>query len=130
MRETVTKRMERRAEKEANPPSPTIPNFLRSPSQGGKRSRDGNGGIKTPFVPGWVITEQDSVSGSSLLAVDWSKHVVTGPDMVESLLRSTIEESEHLGAQALYQVRASLNYYFVSNISTPFHFAHRYFSPC
>jgi hypothetical protein len=101
----MTKRMVRDAAKAAEKTVPKVPDFLGGESQAGKRSRNADGGIKTPFVPSWGICEQDSVLGSPALALDWSKCSITPPDLLTVTAGDKSDEAELLGAQALYQVR-------------------------
>lgn len=104
MQQVTTKRMIKKAEKEANPPPPKVPEVLQPCSKAGKRFRGTDGSTKTAFMPAWGICEQDSISGSSLLAVDWSKCSITAHDLADALSRTSLEEGEQLGSQAMYQV--------------------------
>lgn len=104
MEPTTTKRMIKRAEKAKIPTGPRIPSFLEGCSQPGKRGRSTDGSIRSPFIPTWGICEQDSALGSPALALDWSKCSITPPDLLTVTAGDKIEESELLGAQALYQV--------------------------
>ncbi|KAK1368102.1 hypothetical protein POM88_034194 [Heracleum sosnowskyi] len=108
----VTKRMSKKAELAANPPPPKVPEFLTLSQKAGKRSRNLEGNVKTAFQPSWGICEQDSIAGSSSLAMDWSKFSITPPDMVNLLARSGFEETEQLGCQAMYQ----MNSYFQTSL--------------
>ncbi|KAK1357003.1 hypothetical protein POM88_050259 [Heracleum sosnowskyi] len=112
MGEQVTKRMVKKAEFVANPPPPKVPDFLTHSQKAGKRFRDSEGIIKTTFQPAWGICGQDSIVGSSLLAMDWSRFSITPPDMVNVLARSKLDETEQMGTQAIYQ----LNSYFQTSI--------------
>lgn len=101
---TVTKRMKKKAEELLNPTKPRVPHFLEGCSQGGKRSRNAGGDMRTPFIPPWGICEQDSIFGSPHLALDWSKLSITPPDRVTLHAGDRMDESQLMGAQALYQV--------------------------
>ena len=106
MKPAVSARMVKKAEKDMNPPARRLPNFLVqcSSSPSGKRIRNTDGSIKTPFVPNWGICEQDSIAGSPALALDWAKCSVTPPDLVAACAVDKMAESEMLGAHSLYQV--------------------------
>lgn len=104
MRPQTTKRMVKKAEKEANPPPPKVPAFLQHCQNSGKRFRAGGGNMKTAFQPDWGICDQDSVSGSALLAMDWSKCSVSPVDRVETVSSTGLEEVIQLGSQAMHQV--------------------------
>lgn len=103
MMEITTGRMVKQAEKAKKPNAPKMPIFLERCSQG-KRSRAADGGIRSPFVPSWGICEQDSALGSPHLALDWAKWPITPADRLTVSVGEKSEESELLGAQALYQV--------------------------
>lgn len=109
MRPQVTKRMVKKAEKEANPPPPKVPAFLQHCQNSGKRFRDAGGKIKTSFQPDWGVCDQDSISGSSLLAIDWSKCSITPADRVEVVSSTGLDEGEQLGSLAMYQVNTLLS---------------------
>lgn len=74
--------------------------------------------MQTAFMPEWGICEQHSVSGSSLLAKDWSRECITPPDRVNIVERTGIDEAEQLGASAVYNVSSSFTclYSFVFTI--------------
>lgn len=112
MVEKQTKRMAKQAEKLANPSPSKLPGFLKSRSKGGKRFRDAEGKTKTAFMPSWGICEQDSIHGDSLLSIDWSKCSITPPDMVNVMARASINETEQLGCQAMYQVCVQFTFTF------------------
>lgn len=115
MRPMITKRMVKAAEKALDPPASKVPTFLEHCSKSGKRSRNTNGSIKTPFIPNWGICEQDSVLGSPAMALDWAKCSITPPDLLAVTATDKLEESEMLGAQALYQVTHVLSEFSVSS---------------
>ncbi|XP_063942583.1 uncharacterized protein LOC135150274 [Daucus carota subsp. sativus] len=96
----------------ANPPEPTTPAFLQHSQQAGKRFRDADGHMQTAFMPAWGICDQHSVSGSSLLAKDWSRECITPPDRTNIVERTSLDEAEQLGASAAY----NLNSYFQAAI--------------
>ncbi|KAK1365699.1 hypothetical protein POM88_041260 [Heracleum sosnowskyi] len=110
--EQVTKRMARKAELAANPPPSKVPDFLTHSQKAGKRFRNSEGIVKTAFQPSWGICDQDSIAGSSMLAMEWYRFSITPPDMVNLLARSGLEETEQLGSQAMYQ----MNSYFQTSI--------------
>lgn len=110
MRPHTTKRMVKKAEKEANPPPPKVPAFLKHCQNSGKRFRGDEGEMKTAFQPDWGVCDQDSISGSSLLAVDWSKCSITLADRVEVVSSTGLDEGEQLGSLALYQVNTLLSF--------------------
>ncbi|KAL1826482.1 hypothetical protein ACET3Z_004894 [Daucus carota] len=98
----VTKRMMKKLAERANPPEPTTPAFLQHSQQAGKRFRDADGHMQTAFMPAWGICDQHSVSGSSLLAKDWSRECITPPDRTNIVERTSLDEAEQLGASAAY----------------------------
>ncbi|KAK1396935.1 hypothetical protein POM88_006798 [Heracleum sosnowskyi] len=104
--------MVKKAKFVANPPPSKVPDFLTHSQKAGKRFRDSEGTVKTTFQPAWGICEQDSIAGSSLLTMDWSRFSITPPDMVNVLARSGMEETEQMGSQAMYQP----NSYFQTSI--------------
>lgn len=100
----VTRRMIKKATEQLNPPDRRVPSFLEGCSQGGKRSRNAGESMRVPFAPDWGICEQDSILGSTDLAVSWSRLSITAPDLLTVMAGDKVDEAERLGAQALYQV--------------------------
>ncbi|XP_017243330.1 uncharacterized protein LOC108215365 isoform X2 [Daucus carota subsp. sativus] len=107
--EQVAKRMLKKLHQSANPPKPTSHAFCQKV---GKRFRDVDGHMQTAFMPAWDIYDQHSVSGSSLLAKDWSRECITPADRISIVERTGLEEAEELGASAAYK----LNSYFQAAI--------------
>lgn len=105
---TVTRRMMKKAEAQLEPSRREVPQFLEENSQGGKRYRNAGESVRTPFTPDWGICDQDSILGSTSLAVAWSRLSITPPDVLTATAGDKIDEAERLGAQGLYQVNAYL----------------------
>ena len=86
---------------------PNMPGFLQ-PCDGaqakgkGKRAREEEEGPETAaWKPSWGIRRQDTLVGSTLNSVDWSKNSIPPADRSKIVVKTDIEEAETLGAQGI-----------------------------
>lgn len=72
--------------------------FLRHRSKSRKRVKSSDGNSKTPFIPDWDICANESILGSLILALDWSKCSITPSDLIIVTTGDRLQEAEEHGS--------------------------------